>query len=47
MLSSLDDTTGTKGVNAGAGTSWKSWAKKGIGTSSPGSIPAPAGTSTS
>jgi len=28
MLSSLDDTTGNKGVNSGAGAGWKGWAKK-------------------
>jgi alpha-1,2-mannosyltransferase len=28
MLSSLDDTTGTKGINSGAGVGWKGWAKK-------------------
>lgn len=28
MLESLDDTSGTKGVNAGAGTGWKGYAKR-------------------
>jgi alpha-1,2-mannosyltransferase len=28
MLSSLDDKTGTKGINSGAGVGWKGWAKK-------------------